>query len=350
MKSVLTKLYSSAIQLLYPKKFRQQYKKQMTQTYKDMLTDSNNKIQKLLVSFTVFAEMPINSYSERLKSRGAKLHQNTAKSFRKLAIVCMVILLLLLVIPLSMALKPNSELLHSAVASDIQVLSFFVLPALAVLILLNSLFAWSTYKANRYSEKTLSYLKDIRRIWPVYAALSLSMLVVGLALFGTYQSLSDEAVIMSTKLQQEKPSQACSALTLESAKKFIGSDITMNNARMKDKNAEPTYDGILFEDNDLLVSSCTYVPKRQTPVGDPSLIVGVRESKKDSAKKDQQEAFFTNIVGGEVAISVEDHKGFYMSNDNTVELRLWANERWIEVHAPSLEVAIPVAKEMIQNI
>lgn len=174
------------------------------------------------------------------------------------------------------------------------------------------------------------------------------LVVIILVSISTYVISANKTFAESSVFRRGSISLACKAFPIESAKKHIGTDITTSNVETSENKSD---DGIFFEDKNVIVSNCAYVQNHHSPSVNADIIVGVRDSKNDKAKNDQRQAFFANKMSGEQPLVVDNYDGFYLEHDDkTIDLRIWAKDRWIEVNAPNLDIGSAVAKELVQNI
>lgn len=99
--------------------------------------------------------------------------------------------------------------------------------------------------------------------------------------------------------------------------------------------------------DDVRSLSCVYTNSAAKPGSDGTLVVGVRTAGSSSANERLGEAFNHNVVGGEISYVVGGHQAYYLPHDGAIELRVWAKERWVEVHASSLTDASTLATTAI---
>ena len=126
----------------------------------------------------------------------------------------------------------------------------------------------------------------------------------------------------------------CSIISNEQASTVLGAPAVFSQ-RSNDSGSAST--------PDVESVSCIYTLTEADPSKDGALIVGVRTPTTDAAKLELQKSFDTAKLAGEVEGLTDGSKSFTLAHDNAVELRMWANDRWIDVHADTYEDARAIA-------
>ncbi len=132
----------------------------------------------------------------------------------------------------------------------------------------------------------------------------------------------------------------CSFFTLSDARPYVGSGVKLSQVM----------DYPASTDHGVTEESCVYSPVRVSPTDDSTLIVGVRTATSTSGTEMLKQGFETNVAAGEQPIVVAGYPGYVLAHDNSVELRIWANGHWVEVHAPTQNSAATVATTIATRI
>lgn len=158
----------------------------------------------------------------------------------------------------------------------------------------------------------------------------------------------DNAEYLSAQAQSQNPTHACRAFTARDARSMFGPDMVMNNARLNRATGKFTYDGILYDDQGVTVSSCNYASSGRSAHATTSVKVSIRDTATEAARQEQYTAFEQNFPY-EKPITVGQFEGFYDDSHSGVGLRLWVKDRWFDVNAPTLDDAKRVISTLISN-
>lgn len=134
--------------------------------------------------------------------------------------------------------------------------------------------------------------------------------------------------------EAEATKDICSIISSERASAVLGAQAVLSQ-KTNDSTSPPK--------SDVGSVSCFYTLKEADPSKDGALIITVRTPRTDTAKAELQGSFTASRLAGEIEGEIDGSKSFTLAHDNAVELRIWANERWLDIHADSYENARSVA-------
>lgn len=179
------------------------------------------------------------------------------------------------------------------------------------------------------------------RIWlPTPAKISLFAglaIVTAMTSVALARTTSTDAV--SSHSAESPSAQTCPLITPEVASQLMGTAVGLS--QIIDEPPLPA----------LRVSSLscvfTRVGRAWAPAWAEPLIVGKRTALDSYAASEIKSGFFSNRSSGERPIDVDGNHGFVYQHDNSVELRVWAQAGWYDVHAPTVDMAKRAVRTII---
>jgi hypothetical protein len=101
---------------------------------------------------------------------------------------------------------------------------------------------------------------------------------------------------------------------------------------------------------DVRETSCVFVGEHASPGADHVLVVGTRTAATAQRTDRLHRDFLNNVTPGEVAVNLDGDDAFLLTHDSGVELRVWSDSTWIDVHSQSFDDAVDVAHELASEL
>lgn len=319
---------------LYPRSFRERYENEMIETFRDMMRDGARG--RMIVAALV--EVPLMAYHEHLLVFGKKLESSPRKYVVGL-VAAAVVALYMIAAPILISTT------GSAGEEFVQRLAQYHLPAIVVIVssvalLLASIHIILAFLARRnYRRLGSARRMRLRDIWPVLAVGLGSLIVVGLIV----TTIVDAAHRANEWRQQRAANETlvpCTYLPVSELSTINGAGMMV----VERTERTDTQQGMTVASQ-----TCTYEPDSTTFPVASSVILGVR-TQTAGDKDTLKHAFLTNIIAGESAVKIQDYDGFSLAHDGSVELRLWVDDTWLDIHAGDLDTAHRIADYVIPRL
>ena len=180
------------------------------------------------------------------------------------------------------------------------------------------------------------------------------MATIGLVALGLMTSVMNgqnsslRIALASTKSQLENPTTACRLLPLSAARLLLGRDAYMINAFANKDGSQVNTSGKIYDKAGIQVTTCHYEAKpiygkNEAP---QSLTMEARESSNSQAQAEQQAAFGNYNPLYEKPLQYRDTTAF-ITVQGIPTLRVWANNRWLAITAPTDTEAITVMDKVL---
>ena len=200
------------------------------------------------------------------------------------------------------------------------------------------------------SKMRISHLKVLTSKPPLYSVMAtIGLVALGITVSIVYgQNSSLRTALASTTSQLENPTTACRLLPLSAAKLLLGRDAYMINAFANKAGSQLNTSGEIYDKAGIQVTTCHYEAKPSYGKNEApqSLTMEARETSNPQAQAELQAAFQSYNPLYEKPIQYRSTTAF-MTVQGIPTLRVWVNNRWLAVTAPTDTEAITVMDKVL---
>ncbi len=325
----------------------------MLEVFENQISESGKLAIMLKLLYYCIEAVP-HILHRRISSRGASLNRRSHNKFSrlsaKLVLQAAAWVLIFLLPSYLVRTHYKNPILGSKLFYDIANISFFIAPAVVVVATGAAIYSLVRYRSGLYSRKT-SAGTIIKKSLPALPAMFLSMGALSALGFTLFFS-QEGSQVKHRRASIIDSSLSCSIFGIEEAKKYLGTGVIVNDVL----NNQRSYykDTLYLEHNDPPVLSGAKIIDSECVYGSRSTIgvikVGVRDVNNALVVNDLESRFFSYKEYAEQGVEVSGFDGFYHVKNNTVFLRLWVTDRWVDVSSDSLDTAIGAAQTIAEHL